>query len=264
MTALHDPPQQFAAALYDALRDWEAKTGQRPPAAIWCGEAMPLDPAVLCRRLDGHPGIHQSDGGDAWGEEGGVATRTEPPRFVTELPGWPRRHAPCADDESSRRLLGLGVATDRPATRPVPWLAQHDSDGRWSAYEFAGDRALAMREDDLCQLCGGPRGAAVFTLASERPDRAHRKAGETMYGGALCSLRCARLVAAVCPHYVQMWPVGIYEVPMQPRVDFNGCGEDNDDEYDVRGLDPVAVVGHAGTHASDGGDAWNDNEENER
>lgn len=254
MTALHDPPQRLAAALYDALRGWEAETGQAGPSALLCGEGMPLDPAVLCRRLDGHAGIHQSDGGDAWGKEGQAATPTEPPRFVTELPGWPRRHAPCADDEPSRG----------PATRPVPWLAQHDSDGRWSAYEFAGDRALAMREDDLCQLCGGPRGVTVFTLASERPDRAHRKTDEAMYGGALCSLRCARLAAAVCSHYVDMWPVGIYEVSTQPRVDFSGCGEDNDDEYDVRGLDPVAVVGHAGTHASDGGDAWNDDEENER
>lgn len=179
-------------------------------------------------------------------------------RFPTELPGWPRRHAPCADDASSRRLLGLGLAKDRPATRPVPWLAQHDSDGAWSAYEFDDRRTDAMLCDDLCQMCGEPRGDQVFTLASERPDRAHRKDAETMHGGALCSVRCARLAAAVCPHYIAMWPVGIYEVPRHERIDFNGCGTNTDDEYDVRGLTPVVVIGD---HRSDGGDHWTDSEE---
>lgn len=59
-------PQRLDAALDDALGTWHAETGQRPPLAIWCADAHPFAPEVLCRRLDGHSGTHSSDGGDAW------------------------------------------------------------------------------------------------------------------------------------------------------------------------------------------------------
>jgi hypothetical protein len=38
------------------------------PLAMACADPMPLDPAVLCRRPDGHSGTHQSDGGSAWAD----------------------------------------------------------------------------------------------------------------------------------------------------------------------------------------------------
>lgn len=63
-----------------------------------------------------------------------------------------------------------------------------------------------------------------------------------MYGGALCSLACARLTAAVCPHYTAESPVEVYVVPRHERVDLIGGGFDNDDEYDIVGLRPAAVV----------------------
>jgi len=64
-----------------------------------------------------------------------------------------------------------------------------------------------------------------------------------MYGGAVCSLRCARLTAAVCPRYTTAGSsIAVYAVPRHDRVDLVGCDLDNDDEYDVAGLDPVYVV----------------------
>jgi hypothetical protein len=69
-----------------------------------------------------------------------------------------------------------------------------------------------MADDDLCQVCGGPRGATVHVLAGRR-DLAHDPTRVRQAGGALCSLRCARLTAAVCPHYRRQWPVRVYAVP---------------------------------------------------
>ncbi|MET8848513.1 hypothetical protein [Amycolatopsis sp. NPDC004625] len=96
-----------------------------------------------------------------------------------------------------------------------------------------------MRTEDLCQLCGTPRTDIVFVLA---PVSQVTTIVE-MYGGAVCSLRCARLTAAVCPHYIDGGSqVAIYAVPRHKRVDLVGCDLDNDDEYDVAGLDPVCAV----------------------
>ena len=56
-------------------------------------------------------------------------------------------------------------------------------------------------------------------------------------------LRSARLTAAVCPHYTAAGsPIAIYAVPRHERVDLVGCDLDNDDEYDVDGLNPIGVV----------------------
>lgn len=173
-------------------------------------------------------GLHSSDGLDAWQD--------------AQQAGWPRRHAPCAADYQASRLLQPDPER-RPPTRPVPWLAQYGDDGRWDPWAFDDGRCERMREWDLCQVCGGPRGDLVYGIASERPDRRRTKECAEFYGGALCSLRCARLTAAVCPRYQQMWPVGVYEVPRDARVDLVGCGEDNDDEYDLTGMTPIAVVG---------------------
>ncbi|MFB9686001.1 hypothetical protein [Amycolatopsis plumensis] len=64
-----------------------------------------------------------------------------------------------------------------------------------------------------------------------------------MYGGAVCSLKCARLTAAVCPHYTTASsPTHIYAVPRHERVDLIGCDLANDDEYDIAGLIPAASV----------------------
>ena len=71
----------------------------------------------------------------------------------------------------------------------------------------------------------------MFVLAPQR------RGGTTlveMAGGALCSLRCAALAAVVCPHYSQAGvAIGVYRVPRHSRVDLDGCGYSNDDEYDL-------------------------------
>ncbi|OXM59760.1 hypothetical protein [Amycolatopsis vastitatis] len=96
-----------------------------------------------------------------------------------------------------------------------------------------------MRTEDLCQLCGTLRTDVVYVLASV--DQVNTMV--EMYGGAVCSLRCGRLTAAVCPHYTEAGsPIAIYAVPRHDRVDLVGCDLDNDDEYDVEGLDPVCVL----------------------
>lgn len=63
----------------------------------------------------------------------------------------------------------------------------------------------------------------------------------------MCSLRCARLTAAVCPHYTDTVgsSIAIYAVPRHERVDLVGCDLANDDEYDIAGLRPIAVVSAA-------------------
>ncbi|OXM61374.1 hypothetical protein CF165_38520 [Amycolatopsis vastitatis] len=96
-----------------------------------------------------------------------------------------------------------------------------------------------MRTADLCQVCGTPRMDTVYMLAPV--DQVNTMV--EMYGGAVCSLRCARLTAAVCPHYTAAGsPIAIYAVPRHERVDLVGCDLDNDDEYDVDGLESVCVL----------------------
>ncbi|WNV84934.1 hypothetical protein [Umezawaea sp. Da 62-37] len=95
-----------------------------------------------------------------------------------------------------------------------------------------------MRVEDLCQLCGRPRGDEVYLLVP----RDHADTMVVMYGGALCSPACARLTAAVCPHYTAQSSVGIYPVARHDRVDLIGGGLANDDEYDIVGLRPIAMI----------------------
>lgn len=57
-------PQRLVDAMDHAIRTWSRATGQTPPMAIFCGEEHPFDGA-LCRRLDGHSGVHAADG-KAW------------------------------------------------------------------------------------------------------------------------------------------------------------------------------------------------------
>lgn len=141
-------------------------------------------------------------------------------------PGWPRRAALCAADIDSR---GVPVA-GRPLARSTPWAASVSSDtGAWDPWEFDTERASRMRRDDLCQVCGSARSAEVFVLAPQP----YVGPLVAVWGGALCSLRCALLTAAACPHYRVDGPVGVYRVPRQDRVDLTGTGHANDDEYDL-------------------------------
>lgn len=59
-------PELFRDAMETAISRWSTATGQSPPLAIFCADPHPLDPATLCRRLDGHDGSHAADGVDAW------------------------------------------------------------------------------------------------------------------------------------------------------------------------------------------------------
>jgi hypothetical protein len=152
--------------------------------------------------------------------------------------GWPRPRTPCIADLDHDGVL-LPV---RPPGRPQPWLAAtHGSTARragWDPWKFDGIRADRMRREDLCQLCGTARSDLVYVLAPTH----HPGTLVEMYGGAVCSLKCARLTAAVCPHYTASSPTAIYAVPRHDRVDLVGCDLANDDEYDVAGLTPISVV----------------------
>ncbi|MFJ7219955.1 hypothetical protein, partial [Amycolatopsis sp. NPDC098790] len=93
------------------------------------------------------------------------------------------------------------------------------------------------------QVCGRPRSEEVYVLAAE--NRTHTTV--QMYGGALCSLACARLTAVECPHYyTKKTPIGVFVVPRQVRVDLFGGGFGNDDEYDLTGLQPVDRIRFVG------------------
>jgi hypothetical protein len=59
-------PQRLDAAITDVLATWATETGQPPPSSLFCAEAHPLDESTLCRRLDGHPGVHAAAGDDVW------------------------------------------------------------------------------------------------------------------------------------------------------------------------------------------------------
>ncbi len=59
-------PRPLATVLDDVLNDWHGETGQHPPALMFCAAGHPFDPTVLCRRLDGHGGVHAADEHDAW------------------------------------------------------------------------------------------------------------------------------------------------------------------------------------------------------
>lgn len=61
-------PQRLADALDDTVRGWAATTGQTPPSGLFCGQAHPWDDATLCRRLDGHGGVHAADTDNCWNE----------------------------------------------------------------------------------------------------------------------------------------------------------------------------------------------------
>lgn len=152
-------------------------------------------------------------------------------------PGWPRCRSRCASDVEPDGTVRAGA----PPARPTLWAATviaTPTGGVWDALEFDDERCARMRGEDLCQVCGRPRPEQVFVLAAQ--NRTHTTV--LMYGGALGSLACARLTAAVCPHYTVKSPVQVFLVPRQERVDLLGGGYANDDEYDIAGLEPVARV----------------------
>ena len=153
---------------------------------------------------------------------------------VAVEPGWPRRRSRCVADVEPDGTLSPGA----PPARSTPWAAAvtvTPYGAVWDALEFDDARCARMRAEDLCQVCGRPRPERVFVLAAR--DRTHSTV--PMYGGALCSLACARLTAVECPHYTGKSVVEVFLVPRQERVDLLGGGYENDDEYDVAGLEPV-------------------------
>ncbi|GAA2696839.1 MULTISPECIES: hypothetical protein [Actinosynnema] len=152
-------------------------------------------------------------------------------------PGWPRRRSRCAFDVEPDGTVSAGA----PGARPTPWAATviaTASGGVWDALEFDEGRCERMLALDLCQVCGRPRGEQVFVLAAQNRSRT----AVLMYGGALCSLECARLTAAQCPHYTSKSPVEVFSMPRQERVDLLGGGYANDDEYRIDGVEPIARV----------------------
>lgn len=147
--------------------------------------------------------------------------------------GWPRPDLPCRADD---RCDSDGCRR-HPPTRPAQWVSEIRG-GKWDPWEFNPTRASLMREHDLCQACGLSRGDQVYVLATEY----RRGTLVEMFGGALCSLKCARRTAVHCPSYRSHEVVEVYVVPKHERVDLIGVDVNNDDEYDIEGLQPVLVV----------------------
>lgn len=149
-------------------------------------------------------------------------------------PGWPRPRGACTADRGT---------SNESKERPIPWVALVDDDG-WDPWAFDPVRGKAMEIADLCQVCGAPRGPVVYALASAGDAIRGRMDSVEHYGGALCSVRCARLTAAVCPRYRAQWPVGVYAVAKAAaRVGLCDSDYPTDDAYDLRGMVPVAVLG---------------------
>lgn len=91
-----------------------------------------------------------------------------------------------------RRLDHTGAPIpQRPGARPQPWLAATSSDGApragWDPWAFDDERGERMHQDDLCQVCGAPRVDVVYVLAPANQTSTLIE----MYGGAVCSLKCA-------------------------------------------------------------------------
>lgn len=167
----------------------------------------------------------------------GVERATQVRAEIAVAAGWPRRRSRCAADVEPDGTPSPGA----PPARATPWAATvtvTPTGAVWDALEFDDVSCARMRAEDLCQVCGQPRPERVFVLAAR--DRAHSTV--LMYGGALCSLACARLTAVECPHYTRKSPVEVFSVPRQERVDLLGGGYANDDEHDIAGLEPVARI----------------------
>lgn len=168
---------------------------------------------------------------------------------VSVVTGWPRPRARCIADQH-RDTADTGPGVDTPSAdvagarllRPVPWVALADHHG-WDPWAFDPRRSQQMVSQDLCQLCGSPRGNTVYALATDAQLRAGLTASVEHLGGALCSLRCARLTAAVCPHYRRHWPIHIYQVSKTPRIGITDPNHPTDDSYDLHAISPIAVMG---------------------
>ncbi|WP_018333423.1 hypothetical protein [Actinomycetospora chiangmaiensis] len=126
---------------------------------------------------------------------------------------------------------------------PAPWVAEFDTARGWTPAGYDLKRATKMVTEDLCQLCGRARGNEVYVLAgipgSEQV---------MMSGGALCSVLCARLTAAICPHYRNQWPVRVLAVShLGPRQRVTALDRDLDDRVDLVSSSArlISIVGHA-------------------
>ena len=129
----------------------------------------------------------------------------------------------------------------------MPWVSQLDAEATvWDPWIFDSRRAEAMVRRDLCQVCGGPRAATVYVLAAAPAGGSPAEQRGAMVGGALCSLRCARLTATACPHFSTRGPVEIHTMPKAvQRVALSSADFDVDEVYDVDGLVPLVVLGAA-------------------
>lgn len=108
----------------------------------------------------------------------------------------------------------------RPRARPQPCPAAATSDGErragWDPWKFDDGRTERMRHGDLCQVCGAGRAEVVYVLAPAN------QIGTMvdMHGGAVRSLKCARLNAAVCPYYtIAGSPTLIYAIARHEHPD---------------------------------------------
>jgi hypothetical protein len=87
----------------------------------------------------------------------------------------------------------------------------------------------------------------VYVLAATPAGGSVAEQRGAMVGGALCSLRCARLTATACPHFSTRGLVEIHTMPKAGRrVALSSADFDVDEVYDVTGLVPLVVLGAAG------------------
>lgn len=182
----------------------------------------------------------------------GDAPASAPPPGAGELaagcPGWPLLRC-AADQDPLARRHGVTPPDGIRERRPVPWVSQLDAEATmWDPWIFDSRRADAMVRHDLCQVCGAPRPGTVYVLAAAPAGGSPAEQRGAMVGGALCSLRCARLTATACPHFSTRAPVEIHAMPKATRrVALSSADVDVDEVYDVTGHAPLVVLGPART-----------------
>jgi hypothetical protein len=158
-----------------------------------------------------------------------------------------------ADQDPFARRRGVAPAGGCKAARPVPWVSQIDASGTvWDPWIFDSRRAEAMVRLDLCQVCGLRRGATVYVLGAAPGGGTPSDQRGAMIGGALCSLRCARLTATACPHFSTRRPIEIHAVPKAAqRIRLSDAEFDIDEVYDLSGLVPLVVLDDSEPAAAD-------------
>lgn len=120
-----------------------------------------------------------------------MSTSTEG-RLIDQInaPGWPRPRAEVTVDGQTKLW-------------PVPWMASVFADYETGETTIVLDsfdisRADKGIEEMLCQVCGSSCGETSYAPLAPRDIKSDSISST---GTPVCSVRCARLALAMCPHF---------------------------------------------------------------